>query len=71
MTIAARTSPPALPISEHNYANDALAKIAFIRAFEAKAQFLSDQNPPEIVGSIHLCAGQEAVAVGAIAGLPG
>lgn len=43
--------------------------MAFIRAFETKVQELSDSKPPLIAGSIHLCAGQEAIPVGARAAL--
>lgn len=48
-----------------------LRQMAFIRAFEAKAQALSATDPPQVNGSIHLCAGQEAVPVGALAALSG
>lgn len=58
-----------LPKGQENRAADFLAKMSFIRAFEAKALELSQTKPPVIAGSIHLCAGQEAVAIGAIAGL--
>jgi 2-oxoisovalerate dehydrogenase E1 component len=51
------------------FAQDMLARIAFIRAFEAKALSLSQAKPPVIVGSIHLCAGQEAVPLAALATL--
>jgi len=46
-----------------------LAEMAFIRAFETKAQALSVADPPRINGSLHLCAGQEAVPVGSLAAL--
>jgi len=42
------------------------AEMAFIRAFEAQAQALSVADPPRVSGSMHLCAGQEAVPVGAL-----
>jgi 2-oxoisovalerate dehydrogenase E1 component len=40
-----------------------------IREIEQKSLELSTTTPPEVVGSVHLCAGQEAVPVGTIAGL--
>jgi 2-oxoisovalerate dehydrogenase E1 component len=46
-----------------------LSEMAFIRAFEAAALRLSTTDPPTIKGSLHLCAGQEAVPVGAVAAL--
>lgn len=48
---------------------DMLARIAFVRAFEAKALDLSKTTPPAIVGSMHLCAGQESVPLAALAAL--
>lgn len=48
---------------------DMLARIAFVRAFEAKALELSKASPPAIVGSMHLCAGQESVPLAALAAL--
>ena len=51
------------------FALDMMKRIAFVRAFEAKALALSQSQPPAIVGSVHLCAGQEAVALGAMAAL--
>ncbi|HEY0940248.1 MAG TPA: thiamine pyrophosphate-dependent enzyme [Steroidobacter sp.] len=40
-----------------------------IRAFEQRVRDLTARQPPVISGSVHLCAGQEAVPVGAIAAL--
>jgi 2-oxoisovalerate dehydrogenase E1 component len=40
-----------------------------IRNFEAKAVELTQADPPMIAGSIHMCAGQEAIPVGALAAL--
>ncbi len=51
------------------FAEEMFRRIAFIRAFETKALTLSQTEPPVVAGSVHLCAGQEAVALGAIAGL--
>ncbi len=44
-------------------------RMHFIRAFEQKCRDLSAEQPSPIAGSIHLCAGQEAVPVGAAAAL--
>lgn len=40
-----------------------------IRQMESRIQELSQQAEPAVVGSVHLCAGQEAVPVGALAAL--
>lgn len=48
---------------------DAYARIAAIRAFEESCLRLSTQKDATIAGSVHLCAGQEAVPVGAMAAL--
>ncbi|MEM6899342.1 MAG: thiamine pyrophosphate-dependent enzyme [Pseudomonadota bacterium] len=47
----------------------AFKQVAFIRAFEAATQELTRTKPPVIMGSVHLCAGQEAVPVGALEAL--
>ena len=54
---------------DHGYARQALSDIAFTRAFEQAAWDLTQVNPPRVPGSMHFCAGQEAVPVGAAAGL--
>ncbi len=69
MTEAQAKSDKGLAPSEGNFAREMLGRIAFIRAFEAKALALSQTNPPQIAGSMHLCAGQEAVPLGALAAL--
>ena len=46
-----------------------LRQMMLIREIEQKSLELSTSTPPEIAGSVHLCAGQEAVPVGTIAGL--
>ncbi len=69
MTEAQMKSGKGLPPSEGNFAREMLGRIAFIRAFEAKALALSQTNPPQVAGSMHLCAGQEAVPLGALAAL--
>lgn len=51
------------------FARDMLARMLFIRAFESKALALSTATPAAIAGSVHLCAGQEAPPLGALAAL--
>jgi len=46
-----------------------LREMLLIRELEQRSLDLSMAIPPEIVGSVHLCAGQEAVPVGTLAGL--
>jgi len=48
---------------------DAFKSMSLIRAFEKKIGELSTEKPPKIIGSVHLCAGQEAIPVGACAAL--
>lgn len=71
MTSGVKRGLKPIPEGRENIAVEFLARIAFIRAFETQALDMSQTNPPRIAGSLHLCAGQEAVAVGAIAGLGG
>jgi 2-oxoisovalerate dehydrogenase E1 component len=55
--------------------NDNSASIALlwemlrIRELEQRSLDLSTATPPEVIGSAHFCAGQEAVPVGTLAGL--
>src|SRR3984885_2633747 len=46
-----------------------LREMLRIRELEQRSLDLSTSTPPEVIGSAHFCAGQEAVPVGAIAGL--
>ena len=46
-----------------------LREMMRIRELEQRSLDLSTTFPPEVIGSAHLCAGQEAVPVGALAGL--
>jgi 2-oxoisovalerate dehydrogenase E1 component len=48
---------------------DLLRNMMVIREMEQQALALSVATPPKILGSVHLCAGQEAVPVGALAAL--
>lgn len=59
---------PVLP-TQFDDARRWLQAMAFIRAFETEALELSISDPPKVNGSMHLCAGQEAVPVAAIAAL--
>ena len=51
------------------FARNAYRRMLFMRGFEQRCLDLSTATPPGIAGSIHLCAGQEAIPVGAMAGL--
>src|ERR1700693_3699810 len=46
-----------------------LREMMRIRELEQRSLDLSTATPPEVIGSAHLCAGQKAVPVGALAGL--
>ena len=52
-----------------NFAREMLSRLALIRYFETVAWELTQVNPPKADGSMHFCAGQEAVPCGAIAAL--
>lgn len=52
-----------------SFQREAYRRMVRIRAFEAKCLELSLANPPVVAGSVHLCAGQEAIPVGARAAL--
>lgn len=70
MDIAIKTSDlDAVADADASFNIEMLARIAFVRAFEAKALELSKASPPAIVGSMHLCAGQESVPLAALAAL--
>lgn len=58
-----------LRTQDRDFAIEMLSRMAYIRAFENKAWSLTQVNPPRVPGSMHFCAGQEAVPLGAIAGL--
>ncbi|MGA1581138.1 MAG: alpha-ketoacid dehydrogenase subunit alpha/beta, partial [Luminiphilus sp.] len=68
MSAQPRVQSPLLS-KDFDYARRWLKEMAFIRAFEKHALELSIADPPRVSGSIHLCAGQEAVPVGALAAL--
>jgi len=69
MTTTEASTPRPLPATEANFARQMLVQMQFIRAFETKAWSFSQVNPPRVMGSMHFCAGQEAVPLGAIAAL--
>lgn len=54
---------------DEGFARDMLSRIAFIRSFEECALALTQTTPPRVPGSMHFCAGQEAVPLGAAAAL--
>jgi 2-oxoisovalerate dehydrogenase E1 component len=55
--------------NEPQIALKAFEQMSFIRAMETKALALTMTTPPRVMGSMHFCAGQEAVPVGAMAAL--
>jgi 2-oxoisovalerate dehydrogenase E1 component len=63
------TSLKHIAVADRAFAIDMLARMAFVRALEAKALELSKTTPPTIVGSMHFCAGQESVPLAAMAAL--
>ena len=60
---------PAKAISGDARTIGLLRQMILIRAIEQKSVELSTSAAPKILGSLHLCAGQEAVPVGALASL--
>src|ERR1700753_461737 len=64
----ANTSTP-IKAADAEFARAAYRRMLFIRSFEQRCLDLSTATPPGIAGSIHLCAGQEAIPVGAMAAL--
>ncbi len=62
-------TPKPIATADRAFASDMLSRMAFVRAFEAKAWELSKTTPPAIVGSMHFCAGQESVPLAAMAAL--
>lgn len=69
MNVSASAGHQPVKNSDMNFAREVFSRVAFIRAFEAKAWALTQTNPPRVMGSMHFCAGQEAVPLGAVAGL--
>ncbi|GJH14543.1 alpha-ketoacid dehydrogenase subunit alpha/beta [Caballeronia novacaledonica] len=59
----------AIKAEDFDFVREMFQRTAFIRAFEAKALALSKATPPAIVGSMHLCAGQEIVPLASLAAL--
>ena len=58
------------PFAESNVSKlELLRNMVVIRELEQQALDLSVATPPKILGSVHLCAGQEAVPVGTLAAL--
>ena len=55
--------------ADENFLREMLAQTAYIRAFEAKVLAFTQSNPLVVQGSVHLCAGQETVPLGALAAL--
>jgi len=66
MTLA--NAKPIKP-EDAGFAMAAYRQMLFLRAFEQRCFDLSTATPPLVAGSIHLCAGQEAIPAGAMAAL--
>jgi len=67
--MAGQTGRGTIPWEERGFVREMLAQIAHVRAFETKAWALTQTNPPRVAGSMHFCAGQEAVPLAAVAAL--
>ncbi len=64
-----RNSQPLIGREAAAFAMIAYRRMAFIRAFERRCLDLSATTPAVVAGSMHFCAGQEAIPVGAAAAL--
>ena len=64
----AKTPKPIKP-EDAGFALAAYRQMLFLRRFEQRCLDLSTATPPVIAGSLHLCAGQEAIPAGAMAAL--
>src|SRR5215470_9845414 len=67
-TMPSNASKP-LKTEDVAFALSAYRAMLFTRAIEQHCLDRSVQTPPGVAGSIHLCAGQEAIPVGAMAAL--
>ncbi len=65
MTTSAAAAQPSAD-EDPGFLQRTFERAAFIRAFEAQALELSRATPPQIVGSVHLCAGQEVVPLASL-----
>jgi len=63
------SDPGSVSANDAPFAMAALRRMMFLRAFERVCWDLSIATPPIVAGSVHLCAGQEAIPVGACAAL--
>ena len=62
-------SAPAGQATDPHTAVDLLRQMMLIRMIEQKAVEMSTSAPPVILGSVHLCAGQEAVPVATLSAM--
>ena len=62
-------APKPIKPADVAFALSAYRAMLFTRAIEQHCMDLSAETPPGVAGSIHLCAGQEAIPVGAMAAL--
>jgi 2-oxoisovalerate dehydrogenase E1 component len=56
-------------VKQEEFLFDAYRRMQTIRTFEQHVLQLTRGDTPEVIGSVHLCAGQEAIPVGALAAL--
>lgn len=68
MNLVGQRSDTAAPRAQEFLLN-AYRRMQQIRIFEQHVQQLSKGDQPEVAGSAHVCAGQEAIPVGALAAL--
>jgi 2-oxoisovalerate dehydrogenase E1 component len=69
MTASASGVGPGIRKHDHATSIALLREMLRIRELEQRSLDLSTTTPPQVIGSAHFCAGQEAVPVGTIAGL--
>ncbi len=69
MTVSASGASAVIKNGDRSASIALMREMLLIRELEQRSLDLSTAIPPQIVGSVHLCAGQEAVPVGALAGL--
>jgi len=63
------TTPKRIKPDDAGFALAAYRQMLFLCSFEQRCLDLSMSDPPVSAGSVHLCAGQEAIPAGAMAAL--
>jgi 2-oxoisovalerate dehydrogenase E1 component len=69
MTASVSSAATNIDKNDHAASVALLREMLRIRELEQRSLDLSQTTPPQVIGSAHFCAGQEAVPVGAVAGL--